>query len=143
MRHTFERAIARTVRRGRHTAVVLDAAVLFEAGWDELCDLVVFIDAPRGRRLERLAATRGWSADAVRAREAAQWPLEEKQQRADLVLKNDGAPESLDAEIGRLWERQFARRGPDERRLSPSSPGRVTGTDGLRWPADMNEPPLP
>ena len=46
MRRTFEKAIARESRRGRVPAVVLDAAILYEAGWDTLCDLVVFVDAP-------------------------------------------------------------------------------------------------
>ena len=49
MRRTFERAIARTVRRGKARGVVLDAAILLEAEWDSLCDRVVFIDAPRDR----------------------------------------------------------------------------------------------
>ncbi|MHC5543905.1 dephospho-CoA kinase, partial [Singulisphaera rosea] len=38
MRRTFERAIARTVRRGQALAIVLDAAILLEAGWENLCD---------------------------------------------------------------------------------------------------------
>src|SRR5262245_46108126 len=33
--------------------VVIDAALLFEAGWDKLCDKILFVDAPRDLRLER------------------------------------------------------------------------------------------
>src|SRR5262249_45585671 len=40
--------------------VVLDAAILLEAGWDSACDRIVFVDAPRERRLARLAG-RGWA----------------------------------------------------------------------------------
>ena len=71
MRDTFLKAIRRTIRRGQFRAVVLDAAVLYEAGWDELCDRVLFIDAPRELRAERLAAQRGWDAETVAAREKA------------------------------------------------------------------------
>ena len=56
---------------------MLDAALLFEAGWDKLCDKILFVDAPRDIRLER-AVARGWSAEQFAAREAAQMPLDEK-----------------------------------------------------------------
>ncbi len=77
MRKTLERAIARAGRAGL-PGVVLDAAILYEAGWDRLCDAVLFIDAPRDLRLARLAASRGWSAGDLDAREAAQAPLDSK-----------------------------------------------------------------
>jgi dephospho-CoA kinase len=107
MRRTFERAIARVARGGRHSAVVLDAAVLFEAHWDSLCDRVVFVDAPREQRLARLAASRDWSAEELAARESAQLPLAEKRARADLVLTNDASPESLDERTALLWREHF------------------------------------
>lgn len=68
-------------------AVVIDAALLFEAGWDKLCDKIVFVDAPRDVRLER-AVRRGWSAEQFAAREAAQMPVEQKRQRADVLIRN-------------------------------------------------------
>jgi dephospho-CoA kinase len=66
---------------------VLDAALLFEAGWDKLCDKIVYIDAPRDARLER-AVRRGWSAEQLAAREAAQMPLEEKASRSHILIRN-------------------------------------------------------
>src|SRR6516165_10582986 len=36
--------------------IVLDAAIMLEAGWNKYCDNLVFVDAPREVRLERLAA---------------------------------------------------------------------------------------
>lgn len=78
--------------------VVLDAAVMLEAGWSDACDRIVFVDAPREVRLARLADRSGWSPEQVVAREAAQLPLAEKLRRADAVLVND-------ADRGRLQER--------------------------------------
>jgi len=104
MRRTFERAIARAVRKGQANAVVLDAAVLLEAGWNDLCDTVVFVDAPREQRLARLSAQRGWSDDALAARERMQWPLDEKRRQAGHVLANTGDVESLRAAVDRLWK---------------------------------------
>jgi len=39
--------------------VVVDAAVLFEAEWDQNVDRIVYIDAPREQRLARLAERSG------------------------------------------------------------------------------------
>jgi dephospho-CoA kinase len=103
MRRTFERAIARTVRKREAKAVVLDAALLFEAGWNDLCDVVVFVDAPRDLRLARLAASRGWAPETLEARERVQLPLDQKRSRADVVLVNDAEPGPFLESIDRFW----------------------------------------
>jgi dephospho-CoA kinase len=104
MRRTFERAIAREVRRGRAGAVVLDAAILLEKGWDDLCDRVVFVEAPRDERLARLEAQRGWTDEVLQARERVQWPPERKRARADAVVVNASGLDALAAEVDRLRE---------------------------------------
>ena len=72
--------------------VLLDAAVLLEAGWGGLVDRLVYIDAPRAVRGARLAVRSGWTEAELTAREAAQWPAEEKKMRADAIVINDAAP---------------------------------------------------
>src|SRR5205823_10763309 len=79
--------------------VVLDAAVMLEAGWNKVCDRLVYIDAPRELRLRRLAQHRGWMPEDVELRERAQWPLEEKRKRADLVIENAGSREQLTEQV--------------------------------------------
>jgi dephospho-CoA kinase len=102
MRRTFERAIARTIRQGRARGVVLDAAILLEAGWDTLCDRVVFVEAPRDQRVARLAEARGWTDEMLTARESAQWPLDRKRAQADAVVVNDAGPDALEEEVRRI-----------------------------------------
>ncbi|WP_435017534.1 dephospho-CoA kinase [Tundrisphaera sp. TA3] len=109
MRKTFERAIGREQRRRRVPAVVLDAAILYEAGWESLCDTVVFVDAPREVRLARVAESRGWDEQTLDAREKIQGPIDEKRRRAFHVLSNAGTPEELKAEVDALWPRLIAR----------------------------------
>ena len=75
--------------------VVLDAAVLLEAGWTEIYDRLLFVDAPRPLRYERLAIRSRWSENELVAREAAQMPLDEKRRRADAIVVNDGTPSEL------------------------------------------------
>ncbi len=102
MRRQFEAIIDRESLRGRAPMVVLDAAVLLEAGWDNLCDLLVFVDASQPVRLQRVARSRGWTAEVLQAREAAQWPREQKLSRADIVIQNDSSLEILDQNVDRL-----------------------------------------
>lgn len=95
-----------TQRQGGVAAILLDAAVLLEAGWREFCDAVVFIDTPDEERLNRVNATRGWTAEELRRREASQWPLDEKRRRVDYTVSNQGAVDAavneLDAVVSRV-----------------------------------------
>lgn len=70
--------------------ILLDAAVLLEAGWRDLCQRVVFIDAPAELRLQRATSRPGWTQETWYERESAQWPLERKRQLADAVITNLG-----------------------------------------------------
>jgi len=124
MRATFERAIARSQRQGKVSAVVLDAAILYEAGWDSLCDLVLYMDAPRRQRLTRLVETRGWTEAMLNARERAQSSAEMKRRQADAVIVNDAGLDRLKAEVNRFWETRIASatgRGVSSRSKGPSA----------------------
>ena len=101
IRHRMEAAI-RQLPDASVPAVVIDAALLIEAGWSGVCTAVVFVDCPRDQRLER-AQTRGWSDEEFSRREAAQLPIEEKRRRASHVIDNSGTLAELESEIDRYW----------------------------------------
>lgn len=86
----------------RVVAVVLDAPVMFKAGWDRMCDKILFIDAPRELRLAR-AKSRGWSEMDFEAREATQESLDVKRGRADAVIDNSSSPEHTYLQVKRCW----------------------------------------
>jgi dephospho-CoA kinase len=86
---------------GRQVAV-LDAALLIEAGWNKLCEKIVFIDAPKAVRLAR-ALQRGWSEADFAARERAQESVDQKRTTADAVIDNSGSPEEMKEEVKRIW----------------------------------------
>lgn len=78
-------------RNSHHVeAVLLDAAVLFEAGWNDLCDAVVFIDAPDSDRLKRVVQSRGWTEKALGDREASQLSLDVKRSKSTETVENRG-----------------------------------------------------
>jgi dephospho-CoA kinase len=120
MRKTFERAIGRAGRNGGAPGVALDAAILFEAGWNNLCDAVLFIDAPIDQRIARVAANRGWSPEDLAAREAAQDSISIKKNRADVLFTNDGEPEPFREAIGAWWK-AFVPQNPGRQRPAPRS----------------------
>jgi dephospho-CoA kinase len=84
---------------------VLDAAVMLEAGWNNICDRIVYVHTPRPLRLARLREQRGWTADEVAARERAQLSLSEKAARADAAINNAGPPEDLARQVDALLRR--------------------------------------
>lgn len=107
-------------RRAAAPLVVVDCALLFESGLDALCDETVAVDAPHELRLRRAREAHGWDEAAVRRREAAQLPAEQKRARAGRVVTNDGDAQRLDLEARALYEELAA--GPGvaaTRRTSP------------------------
>ncbi len=95
-------AQARQLAEAGRTMAVLDAALLVEAGWDRLCDKLLFVHASRRQRLAR-AVGRGWSEEEFAAREGAQESLDLKRARADVVVDNSGSPEETRAQLESLW----------------------------------------
>jgi dephospho-CoA kinase len=86
--------------------IVIDAPLLFEAGWDKLCDKVLYVDAPRDLRLER-AIARGWSAEQFAAREASQMPLEEKATRSHIIVRNARTLENIRDVLRLTWRHRL------------------------------------
>lgn len=71
-------------------AALLDAPILLESGWKELCDTVVFIDTPLARRQQWTAAGRGWTPEELARREASQWSIARKRGESDFIVDNSG-----------------------------------------------------
>lgn len=109
VRETLHAALEDAAARGV-SRVVLDVPLLLENAAEHgllaLCDHLVFIDTPDADRDARAVVTRGWAPGEVARREAAQMPLAEKRQAADIVIDNRGDVESLtqnvQAELFRL-----------------------------------------
>jgi dephospho-CoA kinase len=87
--------IQRKILQAPHDAdaIILDAALLLEAGWADECDAVVFVDTPLQKRQQRVAENRGWSNEELQRREASQWSLSKKREAAEYVVDNSGTPE--------------------------------------------------
>jgi dephospho-CoA kinase len=91
--------------------VVLDSPLLIETGQQGYVGLVIVVSAPVDAQIARVGAERGMSEEEARARIAAQMPLEEKAEVADIVLDNDGTLDELEHQVDRLWPALVERAG--------------------------------
>jgi len=92
-------------RRSGADAVVLDAAVLFEAGWDDLCTTVVFVSAGDEQRAQRVHGGRGWDRPTWESRERRQKSLDFKARKCQYILDNSSSVSHLRAEVRKLFDR--------------------------------------
>jgi dephospho-CoA kinase len=83
--------------------VMLEAAVLFEAGWQDLCDEIWVVVVDPEIAVERLATRNGLDPAAARARINSQLSNAERIAQADVVVQNNSTLEALDAAILGAW----------------------------------------
>jgi dephospho-CoA kinase len=83
-------------------AVVLDAALILEKGLDNLCQALVYIDVPSAVRRTRVEGARGWTPSETTRREAVQFSLKVKQNRADYTIDNGTSTEHTLEQVQRI-----------------------------------------
>jgi len=94
---------------GRERGAVI-IPLLYETHAENLFDVVVCVACSHATQLERLRQ-RGWSRTEIQQRLAAQWPVEEKINRADFVIWTDTTLEAHAAQLDRVLE--LAARGSE------------------------------
>lgn len=87
-----------------NSLVVLEAAVMFEAGWEDLVNDVWVVVVEPDLAVQRLATRNGLDEAAARARIDSQLSNAERIARADVVITNNGTLEELEAGIQRAWD---------------------------------------
>ncbi len=103
IRRRITEAIDRAQADPATPAVVINAAVLLEAGWDDLCTSLVFVEADEQTRAHRLAQGRGWDAAARQAREKSQISLDKKRRKCHYSIVNSSSVSHLNEQIRSLF----------------------------------------
>lgn len=106
MHPRMARLVARQIeglRQEGAPVVVVEAALLFEAGWDSLVDEVWATDSALEVVINRLQARNGLSEEEIRKRINSQMPVKERLARSDVVINNSGDVASLERAIQSLW----------------------------------------
>lgn len=77
-------------QRKQHPVVALDAAVLFEAGFQSVLDKTIIVLAPLEVRIERAVKRGNLTKEQITARANSQMSDKEKAELADFIIQNDG-----------------------------------------------------
>jgi dephospho-CoA kinase len=81
--------------------VAQECALLFESGFQDMVDFTIEVYAPQPLRIQRATQRDHVAQEQIQARMAQQMNEEEKRQRADFCILNDGTTD-LDAQLDLL-----------------------------------------
>ncbi len=86
----------------KHGVFIVDAALIYETGFDAHLDYVIVVTAHLKNRMERALGRETLSREEILKRVGFQWPEEEKVNMADFVVHNDGTEAELQKNIESL-----------------------------------------
>ena len=104
IRRMAEEEIATVQATKSNNCIVLEAAVLLEAGWQDIGDEVWVTVIDREVAIERATARDGIDREAVQARIDAQLSNEERIAAANRVIDNSKDEPHLTAQLEHLWQ---------------------------------------
>ena len=85
--------------------VVLEAAVLFEAGWQDIGEEIWVVIVDREIAIERSIARDGFEREAVESRIDSQLTNDERISQSNIVIENNTDQEQLFSQLQKEWDR--------------------------------------
>jgi len=92
---TFDKVLS----DGKYDVFIIDAAMIYESGYDIHLDYIIVITAQLKNRMERALARKTLTREEILKRIEFQWSEEEKVGMADFVIHNDGTEKELNDNI--------------------------------------------
>ncbi len=93
---TIEKIKNEFERLKRNSKIVfVEAALIYEAKFEDIFDYVISVAADKEKRIQRLTSSGKFTKDEIEKRIASQMPDEVKNKKADFVIHNDGTLEEL------------------------------------------------
>jgi len=90
-------------RKKETKVLVVDAAILFEANWDKFVDYVWVVYVPRETQINRLIKREKITQEEAIMRVDSQESIDEKIEKADVVIDNSKNLEAVKLKILELW----------------------------------------
>jgi len=84
---------------------VLDVPLLFEAGMQDMAQIIVCVTAPEEVQIARMQSRNGYTRDEARSRIRSQWPTEKKAALSHITLDTDLPLPELRARVQSLYQR--------------------------------------
>ena len=110
IRRMGEAQIATAKAEDAARPVIVEAAVLFEAGWESLGDEVWVVIADPAKAVARAVERDGFDESEVKKRLDAQLSNEERSGRANVVIENNTSLEALTRQLDEHYQRISAAR---------------------------------
>ena len=107
MRETMDKRLAQ-IRAEGTPVVVLEAAVLIEAGWIPITDQVWVVTVAPAIARQRVIERNGLTAEQADARINAQLANEERAKYAQVIIDNSGTLDELKRRVTGAWEKLTA-----------------------------------
>lgn len=85
--------------------LVVEAALLIEAGLRKLVDIVIVVKAGRRLQVRRVVEERGTTPQEAAARIARQMSIREKMRYADIVVDNRGNLDQTKKQVEGIWQK--------------------------------------
>ena len=95
----------RVLREGKHGIFIVDAALIYESGYDAHLDYIIVVTALFKHRMERALSRETLSREEILKRVEFQLPEEVKVSMADFVIHNDGTEGIFKKSIESLIEK--------------------------------------
>ncbi|MFD1176830.1 dephospho-CoA kinase [Paenibacillus puldeungensis] len=86
-----------------HRLVVADIPLLYESGLESLYEAIMVVYVPRELQLARLMNRDELSREEAEARLKAQMDIEQKKERADILIDNSRGLEETERQIEQFW----------------------------------------
>ncbi|MSQ29476.1 MAG: dephospho-CoA kinase, partial [Dehalococcoidia bacterium] len=103
IRRLISEEIAQIRERDKDSVIVVEAAVLLEAGWQDLCDEVWVVTASPETAIDRLQSRNSLTREAALARINAQMTSKERAAYGQVVVDNSGSEHQLFQKMDRVW----------------------------------------
>jgi len=78
-----------TIKHQNKSIVAMEAAILFESGYDKNMDIIITVTAPKEERIKRILKRNKTSREEILSRMSNQLPEEDKCKKSDYVIYND------------------------------------------------------
>lgn len=118
IRNLIREEIVQIRAQDRNTVIVLEAAVLIEAEWQDLCDEIWVVTTPIPVAVERLRSRNNMAEDAAMARINAQMSNEDRLGYATVTIENAGSEAELRGRVERQWAALQQRLAPRTRKAA-------------------------